>query len=310
MDTRKNIRERRTEKLRQLQQGTGRRTDWGPEAGHWEFPVYREPGQERGPRPEGEEAPPPWLREGQGREYGPDPEAEWNRKWQQEWSRYDGRTSYPGGGGGPQPDGAGRRFAVKVLLSGLLFAGVWGLFQWEHPWADKGRELVTAQLNESVNVNAIAAWYEESFGSIPSFLPAMNPAKHQEEVEKVDSVAKHYFAPVQGKLIAPFTPVQGGVLVSAPAGAPVAALDTGRVEFAGTKEDTGFTVVVRHTDGVQSVYGHLKPGTIQASDWIKGGETVGTVAEPAEGGGDGTLFFAVMSKDGKAVNPADVIAFD
>ncbi|MCZ8519084.1 MULTISPECIES: M23 family metallopeptidase [Paenibacillus] len=311
MDKRTNIRERRSEKLRRLQQGTGRRAEWGPEGGHWDFPELREPAPGRETRTGREEAPvPPWIRDDRDPELRPDPEVEWNRKWQQEWSRYGAEPPYEGRGGGGRQDGAGSRFALKLLLSGLLFAAVWGMYRWDHPWAEKGKGFVTTQLNQSMDVNAIAAWYEESFGSIPSFLPAMNPAKHQ-EAEKVDSVPKHYFVPLQqGKLIAPFTPVQGGVLVSAPAGAPVAALDTGRVEFAGTKEDSGFTVILRHADGVQSIYGHLKPGTVRASDWIKGGETIGTVADPPEAAGDGTLFFAVVSKDGKALNPADVIAFE
>ncbi|MGF9912267.1 peptidoglycan DD-metalloendopeptidase family protein [Paenibacillus ehimensis] len=323
METRKNVRERRSEKIRKLQEGGGRRPGRDTEYAHFEFPSGGEirewewdrdslgTGSEwrfRSDDPRG--LPGPYSRqEGPTRPglYDPaDPEEEWNRKWQRELSRMsredDGGTFFRPGG--PR---AGR-LAVRLLISGMLFAAVWGMFLLDRPWANKGKQWVTAALTEPFDTVALASWYESKFGSAPSFLPAMNPAKHT-EAQKVAVVSKHYFPPVAGKLIAPFTPVQGGILVEAAAGSPVATIDTGLVTFAGPKEDIGFTVVLRHAEGMESVYGHLEPGKVQPGDWFKGGESIGTIAEPAGGQGAGTLFFAV-SKNGKPVNPMDVISFD
>ncbi|CAG7631164.1 hypothetical protein PAESOLCIP111_03271 [Paenibacillus solanacearum] len=297
METKKNVRDRRMEKIRRLKEGTAGTINAGTHGSHTMLPreaVGRERYPEKRDAMEKEEAP-NYLRT--------DPEVEWNRKWQRDFTVY-GRDDE-----GPPPErGSWRgRMGARILISGFLFAAVWLMYQWEDPLADKGRKWVTASLTESIDVVKLAGWYERKFGGAPSFLPAINPGKHQ-DATKVSALTKHYFIPVQGKLIAAFTPGQNGVLIEAKPGAPVSAVDTGLVSFAGNKEDTGFTVVVRHTDGIETVYGHLDQGKVQLNDWIKGGETLGTVAKP-QGQASGTLFFA-MAKDGKPVNPTDVISFD
>lgn len=304
MNTRKNVRERRNEKIRKLQEHDWRRGFGEPDLTHMHFPLNAdpryaypdEPGEDQGRFNRRNDGIPP-VRS--------DPEEEWNRKYQREWAAYDKR--YPAGGGvADRP--RFNRFAVRILLSGLLFAAVWGLYKLDHPWAERGKDIVSAALSEPLDTAALAVWYERYFGGPPSFLPAINPAKHQ-DAEKVAALPKHYFAPVQGRLIAEFTPEQGGVLLGAQAGTPVSAIDTGMVTFAGEKDDTGFTVVLRHTGGMETVYGHLAAGNIQAGDWLKGGETVGTLAKPKAGQASGTLFFAV-SKAGMPLDPSDVITFE
>ncbi|TVY11909.1 M23 family metallopeptidase [Paenibacillus cremeus] len=298
MDTTKNVRERRMEKLRKLQEGVDSRAGRRPDVSHMHFPQVDERRELYPSRLDRlEEDPYASLRV--------DPEVEWNRKWKREFTEYRRNDDDLGP---PERDGSWRgRISARILVSGLLFALTWGMFHVHHPLAEKGKKWITTALTESVDASSVAAWYERKFGSAPSFLPALNPAKHQ-DAEKVSAVTKHYFTPVQGKLIAAFTPGQSGVLVDAKSGTPVAAVDTGLVTFAGMKEDTGFTVVLRHTDGVESIYGHLAQGKIQLNDWIKGGETLGTVDKP-QGQASGTLFFA-LAKDGKPLNPTDVITFD
>ncbi|CAG7655318.1 peptidoglycan DD-metalloendopeptidase family protein [Paenibacillus allorhizosphaerae] len=298
METKKNVRDRRMEKIRRLKEGAAGRSYAETHGSH--MTIQREAaGRERYPEKrdvtEREEAP-PYLRM--------DPEVEWNRKWKRDYTEYN-RDDY----NGPPPErGSWKgRMGARILISGFLFAAVWLMYKWDDPLADHGKKWVAASLTESLDVVKLAGWYERKFGGTPSFLPAINPGKHQ-DATKVSVLTKHYFLPVQGKLIAAFTPGQNGVLIEAKPGSPVSAVDTGWVAFAGNKEDTGFTVVVRHTDGIETVYGHLEQGKVQLNDWIKGGETLGTVAKP-QGQASGTIFFA-MAKDGKPVNPTDVITFD
>lgn len=293
MKTRKNVRERRMEKIRKLQET--RRRHWEPDTSHMEFPAGR--GFYETEKDKGGPIHQDWRH---------DPEVEWNRKLQREWSRYE-RSDYEDGGDFPT-DPRTSRLTARIMLSGVLFALVWGMFQVEHPLANKGKQVITGVLTESFDTGALSAWYEDTFGGVPSFLPAWGSSKHQ-DAEKVSAVSRHYFPPVQGKLIAAFTPVQGGVLIEAETGTPVSALDTGLVAFAGMKENTGFTVILRHSSGMESVYGQLEQGKVRVGDWIKGGETVGTVARPPQGQSTGTLYFAV-SKDGNPVDPTDVVTFD
>lgn len=306
MDTRRNVRERRNEKIRKLQAHDWRRGYGEPDLTHMQFPLSTD---SRYAYPDESSEEDRFDRYDSGiSPVRSDPEEEWKRKYQREWAAYERRGPAGGSGGGMTERSRFNGFAARLLLSGLLFAGVWGLFKLDHPWAERGKAAVAAALSEPLDTAALAAWYEQHFGGPPSFLPAINQGKHQ-DAEKVAALPKHYFAPVQGKLIAEFTPEQGGVLLEAQAGTPVSAIDTGMVTFSGEKDDTGFTVVLRHTDGMETVYGHLAAGSIQAGDWIKGGETVGTVAKPKGGQAPGTLFFAV-SKSGKPLDPSDVIPFD
>ncbi|WP_281889035.1 M23 family metallopeptidase [Paenibacillus sp. YYML68] len=315
MNIRNNVRERRYEKIRRLQQQAWRQGRGEPRLTSSDLlgreELYDDAGRYT----------PPWHGGTPSTHYGeaddsrtpysmqpPDPEEEWRRKYERDWSGFGRSDSYDPARGQQPPTDRTSRFAVKLLLSTLLFAGVWAMYQSEHPLAERGKQLVTASLNEPMDTAALTAWYERHFGTIPSILPAIQSTRHQ-EAEKVAVVPKHYFSPIEGKLLAPFSTELGGVLMEAEAGKPVSAVDTGLVVYAGDKDDTGYTIVLRHTDGMESVYGLIEPGTLQLNDWVKGGETVGTIAKPKSEKSAGTLFFSV-TKAGKPVDPADVIPFD
>ncbi len=131
----------------------------------------------------------------------------------------------------------------------------------------------------------------------------------QPDARKVStSLNKSFFVPVQGKIAAPFDASHLGIIVETKADATVSALATGLVIYAGQREDTGFTVIVQHADKLQSVYGWIDKSYVQQSDWIKGGEAIGKVAQDKRKD-VGTLYFAVM-KDKEFINPLDVVRFD
>jgi stage IV sporulation protein FA len=195
---------------------------------------------------------------------------------------------------------------IKLLLSALIFAVIWGMFQIKQPWADKGRQLVAASLTQTMDVQAVSAWYAKKFGDSPSFIPGFRNRDGDPAV-KASAAKRTYFIPVQGKIREPFDSTHSGILLQTQADAPVYALDTGQVIFAGTKQDTGYTVIIRHPLGLQSMYGRLSESRVEVNDWIKGGEPIGKVT--VEDASTGTLFFA-MIKEGRFINPRDVIPFD
>ncbi|PZE19977.1 peptidoglycan DD-metalloendopeptidase family protein [Paenibacillus xerothermodurans] len=234
-----------------------------------------------------------------------DPEHLWRLKWNREMARHS--THYEDQDHEQSFIPTKSSIRIKLFISCVLFALIWAMFQSDHPLANKGKAFVTATLNESFDFRPVAAWYERQFGGAPTLLPALNPV-NQQEAQKVTADSKHYFAPVRGKVIAPFEPGTLGVTVETKADATVSAMDTGLVVYAGAKEDTGFTVIVRHTDGVQSVYGWIEKGRVSVNDWIKGGETLGSVSQDSSQQ-TGYVYFAV-SKDNTFINPADVVNFD
>ncbi|MFE5320147.1 peptidoglycan DD-metalloendopeptidase family protein [Paenibacillus sp. NPDC056579] len=291
MSTKDNIRQRRLERLRALKESAERPPFPLPEHSR---PPHGYPLDERR-RADADESV-RWE----------DPEYVWKQKWNREMTLHDDRYGDLRYGGSGQRPGM-NRLRTKLIVSCFLFAAVWGLFQWDHPLANKGKAYISSALNDSFQFQSVALWYEQRFGGSPSLLPALNTL-YQEEAQKVDVVSKHYFAPVKGKIIAPYEASRLGVTVETSSDTPVAAMDTGLVVYVGNKEDTGYTIIIRHTNGLQSVYGWVEQGRVELNDWIKGGETIGTVSKNSSKP-SGYLYFAV-SKDSKFVNPADVVNFD
>jgi stage IV sporulation protein FA len=229
-----------------------------------------------------------------------DPEFVWRQRYKQEHTL---------NGNGEQRNGwtpSFRTFWNKVMVSVLLFAAIWGLFHLQQPWADKGRQWVVAALTQTMDVQALSVWYQDKFGDTPSFIPSFRNRDANPAV-KASTEKRTYFKPAQGKITVPFDSAHSGLLLETQADAPVYALDTGQVIFAGTKEDTGFTVIIRHPLGLESIYGRMNESHVEVNDWIKGGEPIGKVSK--EAASSGSLFFA-MTKEGSFIDPTDVIPFD
>ncbi|BFT74932.1 peptidoglycan DD-metalloendopeptidase family protein [Paenibacillus sp. P36] len=217
-------------------------------------------------------------------------------------------------GGGPPEDGerglfappSPRKIAVKLLVSCVLFASLYGMFQLNQPWANKGKQFVAASLTQSYDFNALSTWYTNQFGGSPSFIPSFN--RVGDEAVKVSTSKRTLYAPVKGSIIKPFDGTnQLGVTLNTAEYAPVYALDTGQVVFSGVSAETGTTVIIRHPGGMQSLYGGLSEVSVETGDWMKVGELVGKASkkDPAKG----TLYVA-FTRDGRPVNPTDVISFD
>ncbi|NOU96030.1 peptidoglycan DD-metalloendopeptidase family protein [Paenibacillus sp. LMG 31456] len=302
METRDKVRQRRMERIRQLQESESN-TPYNP-------PEYPNTFQ-RVPLPNVNVRRDSGVEDFNGSSMHDlsrwnDPEYVWKQKVNRDMNnRQQDYNFHDSGGIRFMPTRGGIR--TKLLISCILFGAVWGMFQINHPWANKGKAFITSALSEPFDFQPVAMWYERQLGGTPTLLPALNPVK-QEEAQKVTADSKHYFVPVKGKVIAPFESSRLGVTLETKAEAIVAAIDTGLVVYAGSKEDTGFTVIIRHTNGMQSVYGWVEHGRVGLNDWIKGGETIGTVSKNSSKP-SGYLYFAV-SKDNKFINPADVVNFD
>ncbi|HTO08377.1 MAG TPA: peptidoglycan DD-metalloendopeptidase family protein [Myxococcota bacterium] len=92
-----------------------------------------------------------------------------------------------------------------------------------------------------------------------------------------------------------------GIEITAPAGAPVAAIAPGRVLFAGWFRGYGQMVILDHGGGDLSVSGYLDEVHVAAGDRVSAGQTIGSVGETGSASGPG-LYFEIRH-DGKAVDP-------
>ena len=242
-----------------------------------------------------------------------DPEYVWKQMNKSRWDTWLKEDRSPGGalerrgGDGPKRPAIGYRFGASVVL----FVLVWGLYQSDHPLAVRGQLWIRNALTEPYDFTAVAAWYKDRFGSLPSFLPAWG--RHgdpsDDPAQKASATAgRTLYSPVRGKIVVPFGRDTQGVTLETPSEAPVTAIDAGIVLSVSESPDSGTTVTIQHPNGIQSIYGSLSVSTLKPHDWVKGGERIGTVA-PAGSGRNGKFYFAVK-KDNQYVNPAEVVSFD
>jgi stage IV sporulation protein FA len=205
--------------------------------------------------------------------------------------------------------GLGKVLAVKFTISAFIFAGAWGMFALEEPWAKTGQSFVKRALSEDMDLAAVAAWYRDKFAGAPSFIPIFNP--QQENAHNADgTVQLPVYAPVRGgTVVHPFAELLNGVEIAAPSKAKVSAVETGRVMLVtGDNTNGSVTVVMQHANRRVSVYGKLAEANVAVSDWIEAGRQIGTLPQ-AVGGGASLLYFAVK-ENGSYVDPADVIPLD
>lgn len=117
--------------------------------------------------------------------------------------------------------------------------------------------------------------------------------------------------PVRGQVSSPFGKfkhpefaseiVRKGIDIDAPLGAPIRAVEQGRIVFADRFTGYGEMVIIDHGERYYTVYGHLAKSLKKNGDEIRRGETLGRVGDGDSLGGS-KLYFE-MRKDGRSMDP-------
>jgi murein DD-endopeptidase MepM/ murein hydrolase activator NlpD len=100
-----------------------------------------------------------------------------------------------------------------------------------------------------------------------------------------------------------------GMDFAAPRGRKVYATADGKIIFRGRKGGYGNAIVMRHSGGYKSLYGHLSKFNkrVRKNSWIKQGTLIGYVGTTGRSTGP-HLHFGIY-KNGRAVNPAKVFKY-
>ncbi|MEO0170588.1 MAG: M23 family metallopeptidase [candidate division WOR-3 bacterium] len=92
-----------------------------------------------------------------------------------------------------------------------------------------------------------------------------------------------------------------GVDYAAPYGSPVHTVASGRVVFAGWKGGYGKTVIIKHTNGYQTLYGHLSRIYVKTGQVVEQGDVIGAVG--STGLSTGPHLHFEIRQHGKLMNP-------
>ena len=100
--------------------------------------------------------------------------------------------------------------------------------------------------------------------------------------------------------------VNDGINISAPAGTPIKAAENGVVIYAGSGlKEFGNTVLVRHADGLVTVYGHADQLKVKRGQTIKRGEELATTG--MTGNAKAPMLHFEVRKNSAPVNPASYL---
>jgi len=111
--------------------------------------------------------------------------------------------------------------------------------------------------------------------------------------------------PVAGKLHSKFDPEHSKKIeIDVADNADVVAVADGEVSYTGAPRDYGNLIIVRHPDGLLSVYAHLKAIGVKQGQAVSRGQSIGTAGKT--GSGASILHFEVRRK-GVAVNPMELL---
>ncbi|MDX8537203.1 peptidoglycan DD-metalloendopeptidase family protein [Mesorhizobium abyssinicae] len=117
--------------------------------------------------------------------------------------------------------------------------------------------------------------------TLASYTPPKKDAKVIQQAEDDDAVAPDATGigkmrwPVRGRVISNFGGGKDGVDIAVPEGTPVKAAENGVVIYAGDGlKEFGNTVLVRHENGLVTVYGHASSIEVQRGQKVKRGQEI------------------------------------
>ncbi|MDR2733659.1 MAG: M23 family metallopeptidase [Spirochaetota bacterium] len=98
-----------------------------------------------------------------------------------------------------------------------------------------------------------------------------------------------------------------GIDIALPYGTAIVAARSGQVEFAGWNGGYGRMVMVKHTDGYSSIYGHMQRFIVSGGQWVRAGQVIGYVG--STGYSTGPHLHFELRRYGQFVNPMSVPGF-
>ncbi|MFI3287934.1 MAG: M23 family metallopeptidase [Rikenellaceae bacterium] len=176
--------------------------------------------------------------------------------------------------------------------------------------ANAEEENLTAQSVANTEANS-AASLESEHVSITTYNPFAANGTNQLFID-LDAQVDDFAYPVYGKYSSPYGTRNGtiheGIDISAPANSPIYAAFDGTVRLAKNYGDYGNTIVIRHTNGTETVYAHNAKNLVALGDEVEAGDEIALVGKSGNATGNHLHFEVRIS--GKTIDPELLLDVD
>ncbi|MGD8188826.1 peptidoglycan DD-metalloendopeptidase family protein [Brevibacillus ginsengisoli] len=200
----------------------------------------------------------------------------------------------------------GQVFGVQVFFSFLLIGFAYLLFHSSLPipasWRETGQEV----MSRDFNFDAVAAWYENRFGQIPTGLPVLTP--HKPSVPASTSTQPQSWKfPKDYKVVKAYNPNSARIVINVGETGQVLNEEKGIVTYVGDKSGYNQTVIVQLAGGREVWYGNLETSHVQLNDYLKVGDLIGIAKSfsPTD-----RYLYLGLKKEDSFIDPTGVISFD
>lgn len=135
--------------------------------------------------------------------------------------------------------------------------------------------------------------------------PSEAPIESGREATNEGTLAPEFIWPVRGVTVSGYGPRNGsfhdGIDISAPEGTPIRAVQHGEVIYSDQLRGYGNLIIIRHGDGLVSVYSHNRKNLVREGQKVAKGEVIGEVGSTGRVSGP-HLHFEVR-RNNKARDP-------
>jgi len=146
------------------------------------------------------------------------------------------------------------------------------------PPATAGDKKGLSRIDEMKNLEAHA---EELIGAAESYTVSMRQLSKAVAYAKAKEAAKPRISPTYGRFTSGFgyrtnprTAFHQGIDIANSKGTPIKATADGTVEFAGTRNGYGLTIIINHGFGYKTLYGHTSEMLVKAGEKVKCGQVI------------------------------------
>lgn len=181
--------------------------------------------------------------------------------------------------------------------------------------AVKGDSLSSIAQKYNLSLNAILDANDLENQTVTIGQKLFIPGASMSSFELKKALGELFIYPVIGRLTSPFgyrrDPFTGrksfhtGIDIAAPRGTPIKLTLDGKVSYTGYSAVYGNYVIVTHSGGYQSMYGHMHTIKVKRGQILSQGGIIGTVGNTGRSTGPHVHFS--IYKNGKLINPLSVL---